>query len=238
MFAKHENACYAAAKGGSSDDVQGVFISLWPKSLFSNPALTTLPHRCQGHWRRKALEYQTDQQQSPQQDYSLSMAQANLRAIPLFVFSAAFVIAAYRITWGGGALRLAIITFIEPVAFWPAMIFGIVAHEWLHGIGWTLFGRKPWSVMRFGIHWKTLTPYAHCTVPLDVASYRVGGALPGILLGGLPAVIGVLLGIGWIAIFGAFFLAAAGGDSFSGSFALSHRAHLSRITHRERDVLL
>lgn len=47
---------------------------------------------------------------------------------------------------------------------------------------------------------------------MPARSYKLDCALPGIALGVLPSALGLLGGSPWTAVFGAFFLASAGGD--------------------------
>jgi Putative zincin peptidase len=88
----------------------------------------------------------------------------------------------------------------------------VVAHEAFHAVGWIVFGGVPISEMRFGIDRKTLSPYAHARTPMMARGYRIGAALPGIVTGILPTVIGTLMGNGWLAFLGAFMVAGAVGD--------------------------
>ena len=145
---------------------------------------------------------------STKTDYSVSMIQANiyslLFAIPLVILLAA----AYVLRWGmsaGGDLS-------GMVAFLAATLVGLVAHELIHAATWMLVGKKSRSVIRFGIDRQTFSPYAHCTEPMEVNAYRVGGFMPALLLGILPALIAILTGSGWLMIYGLLFTAAAGGD--------------------------
>jgi hypothetical protein len=61
--------------------------------------------------------------------------------------------------------------------------------------------------------WKTLTPYAHCNVPMRADAYVIGAATPGIVLGLAPLVAGMLFASGVLFAFGALFTLAAGGDA-------------------------
>jgi hypothetical protein len=58
-----------------------------------------------------------------------------------------------------------------------------------------------------------MTPYCHCKVPLKVWSYRIGAAMPGIILGLVPMGIGLLTGSIGFMLFGILFTIAAGGDA-------------------------
>lgn len=147
-------------------------------------------------------------------DYSISLGKANLIGAPLFVILAGIVVIPYGLTWGWIALFLAFNEFMVLKIFLPAMIIGVVVHEMLHGLGWVYFGKQSMRVIKYGFNIRTLTPYAHCTVPLQASAYKIGTALPGIALGIIPGLIGLFAQNGFLTIFAAFFLGAASGDFF------------------------
>lgn len=93
------------------------------------------------------------------------------------------------------------------------LIAGIVVHEMLHALTCVYLGNKPWRAIQFGIVWKALAPYAHLTEPVEVRAYRWGVAIPGIVLGLVPSLVGILTGIGAIMLFGLIFTLAAAGDA-------------------------
>lgn len=91
-------------------------------------------------------------------------------------------------------------------------VFGIVAHEALHGVGFYFFGRVPKGEIRFGVHWKLLTPYATTSAAMKARAYRGATALPGLVTIGLLIVfIGLNLPAG--TALASFFLGGAGGDA-------------------------
>lgn len=146
-------------------------------------------------------------------DLSVSMAEANLYALVATLPPAALIIAGYSMFWGIGALgRGAMALFGNFLLFVAILVVGVVVHELIHGLTWALAGRKPLRAIRFGVQWKTLTPYAHCSEPLEVRAYRIGAAMPGLLLGILPSLAGIVGGSGFLTAFGLFFTLAAGGD--------------------------
>ncbi len=149
------------------------------------------------------------------QDFSISMLAANLYglliAIPFFVVWPAL----YGAVWGLEKLLDALLTTFQSWLFLVLLIGGLAAHEGLHAIGWQIFGRLPWGTVKFGFHLKTLTPYAHCPVPLPIRAYRLGGLLPGVALGLLPAALGVITGSGAWMLYGMLFSVAASGDLLS-----------------------
>jgi hypothetical protein len=100
-----------------------------------------------------------------------------------------------------GAFRIAIIILV-----------GILVHEILHALGWWAAGRLRWADINFGVIWAQLMPYAHPRRPIPAWSYAAGAAVPGIVLGLVPAAIGLFTGSGTLSSLGAIGLAAAGGD--------------------------
>ena len=92
------------------------------------------------------------------------------------------------------------------------VLAGIVVHELLHAVSWWAAGRLRWSEIKFGILWAQLMPFAHPRRPIPAWSYAVGAAVPGVVLGIVPAIASVITGSGTLSSFGAMGLAAAGGD--------------------------
>ena len=88
----------------------------------------------------------------------------------------------------------------------------VVAHEAVHALGWMLFAGVAPKDIRFGIAWKTLSPYAHSMVAMAAGGYRVGVVLPLIVTGILPVVIGTVTNMGWLTIAGAILVSGAVGD--------------------------
>jgi hypothetical protein len=93
-----------------------------------------------------------------------------------------------------------------------ALGVGVVVHEALHALAWARAARLPLRAIRFGFDWKTLTPYAHCTVPITARAYRIGAATPLLAIGVLPAIISLFTGDAALLAFSLFFIFAAGGD--------------------------
>ena len=92
------------------------------------------------------------------------------------------------------------------------LITGIFMHEFLHGLIWIFFTKKGFRSLSFGIMKPDFAPYIHCSEPLPVNAYRTGIVMPGIILGVLPLLIGIITGNFKIFIFGFFFTWAASGD--------------------------
>ncbi|MBP1654599.1 MAG: hypothetical protein H6Q28_1155 [Bacteroidetes bacterium] len=142
----------------------------------------------------------------------MSFGRINLLAIPVGLAVVLLSLLPFTFLWGFARLGEGMAGFFALTSFLPAVIVGIVVHEVLHGITWALAGHRPLSSIRFGFNVSTLTPYAHFTEPLPATPYRLGAAMPGLVLGVIPVVIALATGNGWLAGFGTLFLVAASGD--------------------------
>ncbi len=101
---------------------------------------------------------------------------------------------------------------VGPLAVFLTMVVGIVVHELLHGVTWAYYAKHGWQSIRFGIFWKMLAPYAHCTEAVPVRHYLKAVLMPGLVLGLMPAIVAIVIGsLGWL-LFGWFFTVAAVGD--------------------------
>ena len=142
------------------------------------------------------------------EDRSFSMVKANVYVLLFTIPIAAALFVPFWLIWGhyyGADWNLAIAAGL--------FLGGVVVHELLHGIAWMVAGGKSSATVKFGFQLKTLTPYAHCTEPLDITAYRIGAVVPGIVLGVIPAIAALAIGhAGWL-VFGFLFTLAAGGDA-------------------------
>ncbi|OFY55278.1 MAG: hypothetical protein A2Y87_11880 [Bacteroidetes bacterium RBG_13_46_8] len=92
------------------------------------------------------------------------------------------------------------------------LLGGIVLHELIHGLAFLLFCKNGIKSIEFGIMWKYLSPYCHCKEPLRVSPYIIGALMPAVVLGFIPAGIGLITGKFIALAFGMIFSIAAGGD--------------------------
>lgn len=113
------------------------------------------------------------------------------------------------------------------VAFW----LGMIAHEVIHALGWMAWGKVAWKQLRFGLDLSKGVAYAHSKVPMDIRGYKIGLVLPWIVLGVIPAMIGVVVGSGYLLAYGIIFFGASCGDLLllwharklsSGTYVLDH----------------
>lgn len=140
----------------------------------------------------------------------LPPSQAQLRAVVLLFPIALLTLGPHLALWGLPDRPF-------PTQWTPALLFGtlfvagVILHEGLHGLGHAL-GPASWSDVRFGMHWAALTPYARCDIPSRARTYRLAVALPGLVLGVGPAVMGLATGYWLATFFGFLMLVAAAGD--------------------------
>ena len=75
------------------------------------------------------------------------------------------------------------------LVFLAFVLTGVVVHEFIHGLTWMAFGGKPLSTIKFGFQWKTFTPYAHLSEPIEVNAYNtsLNPWAPGLNTDALPA---------------------------------------------------
>lgn len=146
-------------------------------------------------------------------DRSVSMAAANLYAlvfaVPAVVLPGSVYVARYGMRDAFTSLDFTPGQWLIVAA---VVLAGVVVHEALHGIGWAWASGLPLRQVRYGVNWKALSPYAHFTVPMPARAYRIGSALPGLVLGGAPLLASLVFGHAHMFWFGVLFTLSAGGD--------------------------
>ncbi len=149
-----------------------------------------------------------DYDPSKLRDVSVPLDTIMAQALPLSIILTIAPLIPHALKWGivfGFNGRNYLLGFI-------AFVVLIVAHEAVHAIGWILFAGVPSQKIRFGIAWKTLSPYAHSTVAMRAGGYRIGVILPLIITGIIPAIIGTVTNAPWLTVSGAILVSGAVGD--------------------------
>ena len=88
----------------------------------------------------------------------------------------------------------------------------IVVHELIHGFTWSRFTPNHFKDISFGFMINSLTPYCTCRAPLKKGPYILGTAMPLIILGILPMIIGIIAGNMSFLLMGILQSASAMGD--------------------------
>ena len=151
----------------------------------------------------------------------MTAAEANVRALAFMVPILLLYAAAYGFVWpeqfSSQSIRQLVETqqsllLLSPLVMLLVFIVGAVAHELLHGLTWAAFCQNGLKSIKYGVHWKVLTPYCHCKEVLPLKHYAIGGMMPGLVMGLLPALAGIATGHFLLFLFGLFFSIAAAGD--------------------------
>ena len=112
--------------------------------------------------------------------------------------------------WGSESVRALVGN--RPVLF-PlavALVLSVALHELLHLAGYVWIGGAPIDAVHF--EWRGVAIVARCDVPLPARSYRAAVALPGLVLGLVPTIVGLALGVELVTVYGAVMLGASAGD--------------------------
>jgi len=143
--------------------------------------------------------------------FTLSTGKVNLYSLVMIFPVTAIYLIPYILVWDFASFEIGRKEFMN--LFIYILIFGIIIHELLHGITWAFFTKKGFKSIKFGIN--GITPYCHCKEALMAKHYRLGGAMPLIIMGIIPSIVGIILGDGLYLSFGIFFSWAACGDIIS-----------------------
>jgi hypothetical protein len=152
---------------------------------------------------------------------TFDLMKANLYAIfsiiPILILYGVPFVLLWRNTFSKVALKNFIAEFTlgiwgNFVSILLVMTIGIIVHELIHGITWAMYAKNSFKSIKFGVLWKALTPYCHCSEPLKVKHYITGGIMPAIILGFLPFVYSLFTGNALWLFFGIFFTMSAVGD--------------------------
>lgn len=154
-------------------------------------------------------------------ELTMSAAKANAYALFFILPILLLYIPAYILVWpeqfAFSNLREVMAAYktwllFSPVVLMVVFVLGAVVHELLHGFTWAIFCKRGLKSIQYGVYWALLTPYCHCKEVLPLRPYIVGGLMPGLVMGLLPAMAGLVLGNILVFLFGLFFSMAAGGD--------------------------
>lgn len=162
-----------------------------------------------------------DQQPYQRIELSVTAAEANWQALAFAMPVMVLLLVPYVLLWpeqfSDRNLAVIVAVYGSRILFLPLLMLlvfipGAVLHELLHGLTWAAFCKRGIKSIKYGVHWKALTPYCHCEEVLPLRPYILGGMMPGIVMGILPAVAGIIWGNPWVFFFGLFFTLAAAGD--------------------------
>ena len=142
---------------------------------------------------------------------SIDIVKANGVAVIIMLVAAALFLSLFFLIWREPRPTRELFT-IGWGWFFIIFLVGIIVHELIHGITWSFFAKRGWRSVSFGVMWKLLTPYCHCSEPLPIRGYMAGALMPFILMGLLPAIVALFIGNLSLLTLGIIFIAAAAGD--------------------------
>jgi len=146
-------------------------------------------------------------------DLSISMLKANLYSLPLVIGLIIFLTGPFLIIWGKQQLFFSFpIIYLNLKIIIPVLIIGAVLHEVLHALSFLIIGRVSAESVKLGFQWRSLTPYAHCKIPVKASLYRISLLMPALVMGIIPWIIALATGNGWLLVYAVIFTIVSGGD--------------------------
>lgn len=144
-----------------------------------------------------------------EKELTASGVKLNIVLIPFMVIAYFVLSGAYNYFWGDiEESHMAAGLFI------PLLVVSIVVHELIHGLTWMVVGKLQWKDIKYGFIWQAMMPYAHSKKPLNKRGYQWGAAMPGLILGVLPYLLGLCFGLSDVANLGMIMTICAGGDAW------------------------
>jgi hypothetical protein len=145
-------------------------------------------------------------------DLSISMLRANIMALAIGIPAAIVQLNIFVYLHGAQTVNINLTVLLSMLLFFVVLIGSVFVHELIHGLTWKAFGKRTHVTVAYGFQWKTLTPYAHLKEPVEINVYRIGGFMPGFVLGILPYLLGLVLNNSFLLWFGVIHTIAASGD--------------------------
>jgi hypothetical protein len=154
----------------------------------------------------------SDEERYTRTDESFSLGRATVLALGITPVMGVAILGLYCLIWGTDSLLTGTMYFRYVYIVLPVMLLSVLVHEGLHWLGYVAFARLPWKSVRLGFNLRSLSAYVHAEAPVKISAYKGLIALPGIILGMLPAFAGITLGYGMLTLYGFIMLAGASGD--------------------------
>lgn len=85
-----------------------------------------------------------------------------------------------------------------------SLFIGVALHEFTHGLTMSYFLGWKWDSIEFGFSFSSLYAFCHCKCPLLRNQYLICVFMPTLVLGLLPIVFGIGIGILYLFLFGVF----------------------------------
>ena len=97
-------------------------------------------------------------------------------------------------------------------ALFGALLMLVPVHEAMHAVGLRRFAKVSWREIRFGMLWRALVPYCHCTVPIPLPAYCRMSLLPLWTTGAASLVALLIFPADWLAVLAGLAIGCCIGD--------------------------
>lgn len=122
---------------------------------------------------------------------TMSFTKINLVSIPFSILIAGITFSLFRsnIEYPKEEIyKLSLLT-----SLFAFMVLTII-HELIHGFFFGIYATGGFKTVKFGINWKAMAPYCHCSEPIKVKNYRIAILMPTVFVGFIPLIIGFIVG--------------------------------------------
>ncbi|MTI71293.1 MAG: DUF3267 domain-containing protein [Firmicutes bacterium] len=92
------------------------------------------------------------------------------------------------------------------------LILGIIIHELIHGLFFSIFCDNKTKSIEFGILLKKLAPYCHCKEWLYINEYKISIIMPLLILGVIPFLLGCITKSLYILLISIILITGCSGD--------------------------
>lgn len=154
---------------------------------------------------------QLQQQGYIKKDLTIGIVQANVMAIVIMM--PVILLTCWLYMMVNGEYNSITIQFRELLVFIVGIFALTTVHEGIHGATWTLFSKKKFKDIEFGVIWSMLTPYCTCESALTKKQYIIGAMMPTLIVGIIPAAIAIIMQNKILFLLGIFMILGGGGDA-------------------------
>lgn len=144
-----------------------------------------------------------------EKDLTISVVKANVMA---FVLGMPIIILLFILFIYKNQSGIYTFSIRESVGFLFLFAILVVLHELIHGLFWAIFAKNHLKSIEFGFIASSLTPYCCCKDMLTKSQYIIGGIMPTVILGIIPAVISIFTGSVFWFVMGELMILSGGGD--------------------------
>jgi hypothetical protein len=142
-------------------------------------------------------------------DYTVPIKKAGLWANIVACLLLVLLVGMYILIW-----PLEGLSSWEPIVGIVLVLAGMVVHEYVHAVSFWKIGKVSWESITISSQLSKGVLTCHTDKEMKVNAYRVSLLAPFIVLGLIPYIVSIILGIYWLAFFGIFMIAGCTGDFY------------------------